>query len=66
MEEQIIKLNKKYSERKNNNVIIEENEQDTFLKIKTVSNLNSNDLVKLDKSQNLSQALNVTVKLFKA
>ena len=47
-------------------VIIEENEPDTFLKIKTVSNLNSNDLVKLDKSQNLSQALNVTVKLFKA
>ena len=48
------------------NVIIEENEQDTFLKIKTVSNLNSNDLVKLDKSQNLSQALNISVKLFKA
>ena len=48
------------------NVIIEENEQDTFLKIKTISNLDSNDIDKLDKSQNLSQALNIAVKLFKA
>ena len=50
----------------NHNVIIKENEQDTFLKIKTISNLNSNDINKLDKSQNLSQALNIAAKLFKA